>query len=139
MPLSPLSCGHQLARRSAAKELNVDIKSLDLVELTDTPCRSDRNYNQCILCCQQWFPRKLNKGGKVKKQSPRLWSLRPSIHATIQWHEAKKSVRMRYLSFGSSTSIRTLSIIRLLRSNAACLASSVVGRAWCMFSERNVR
>lgn len=74
--MSPLPCclATISSREELAKELNVDIKSLDLVELTDTPCRSEgcnlsaakNNYNQCILCCQQWFPRKLNKGGEVK-------------------------------------------------------------------------
>eukprot|EP00985_Skeletonema_marinoi_P006039 scaffold2619_cov162-Skeletonema_marinoi.AAC.6 len=46
---SPLCLAAINSREDLAKELNVDIKSLDLVELTDTPCRSDGNYNQCIL------------------------------------------------------------------------------------------
>lgn len=76
--MPPLRCclaGISSRRKELAEELNVDIKSLDLVTLTDTPCKTEEcnlpaaknNYDQCILCCQRWYPRKLTTKGLVNK------------------------------------------------------------------------
>ena len=63
------------SRKDLADKLNVDIKSLDLVVLTKTTCKSDgcnlpaalNNHNQCILCNQQWYPRGFNSDGSKNK------------------------------------------------------------------------
>ena len=64
-------------RTELAKKLNVDVKALNLVTLSSTPCRYDdcslpaaeNNYKCCILDSQSWFPRLTNIDGKKSKYS----------------------------------------------------------------------
>jgi hypothetical protein len=75
MPPLPCAFSDIRSRKQLADKLNVDIKSLDLVTLTDTTCKSDgcnlptakNNYDHCILCSQRWYPRKFSENGSINK------------------------------------------------------------------------
>ena len=58
-------------RQLASKLGGIDVKALDLVELSQDVCKSEdcdllaaeRNFGNCIQCRQSWFPRFLNNSG----------------------------------------------------------------------------
>ena len=60
-------------RQDLATALNVDIKAISLVSLTDATCLSEgctlcaakNNSGRCVLCYQRWFPKEFNDNGSL--------------------------------------------------------------------------